>query len=83
MKQKDIAVIIAIAFFSGIFSFIISNKLFVTPEKRQQKVEVIDKITTEFNEPDKRFFNPESINPTTNSQLGDNANQDPFNGTSR
>jgi hypothetical protein len=83
MKQKDIAVIIVIAFLSGIVSFLISNKIFVTAENRQQKVEVVDVISTEFNTPDDRFFNAESINPTLNSSLGDTTNQNPFNGSTQ
>ncbi len=82
MKQKDIVVIIVIAIFSAIFSFIVSNKLFVTSANRQQTVEVVDTISTEFSRPDSRFFNSQSINPTIDTQLGGN-NQNPFNGSTQ
>lgn len=78
MKQKDWSIIIVIAFLSAIVSFLLSNKIFVTPENRQQKVEVVDVINADFDRPDPRYFNADSINPTQNSQL-DSTNQTPFN----
>ncbi|QQS20351.1 hypothetical protein IPL85_02800 [Candidatus Saccharibacteria bacterium] len=80
MKQKDIGIIVAVAFLSAIVSFLLSNKLFYTPENRQQQVEVVDVIKTDFKQPDPRYFNLESINPTQNSQLN-STNQTPFNAT--
>ncbi|QQS19136.1 hypothetical protein IPL68_03800 [Candidatus Saccharibacteria bacterium] len=82
MKQKDLSIIIVVAFLSAIVSFLISNKLFVTAENRQQKVEVVDVIVADFNEPSKRYFNAESINPTQNSQLN-STNQTPFNASTQ
>ncbi|MFZ1249569.1 MAG: hypothetical protein WAQ24_04580 [Candidatus Saccharimonadales bacterium] len=81
MKQKDIVVIIVVAFFSSVMSFLLSNRIFVTPENRQQTIEKVDPISIDFTLPDKRFFNEKSINPTLTSQLSTNANQNPFNGT--
>jgi len=83
MKQKDVALIIVIAFISAIVSFVVSNKLFVTPSNRQQQVEVVDPITASFQTPDKKYFNNSSIDPTQASQLGTSSNQDPFNGGSQ
>lgn len=82
MKQKDIAIIIVVAFVAGVISFFIASKIFVTPENRQQKVEVIDVLTDEFAKPDPRFFNAESINPAKHSGL-EGTNQTPFNSTSQ
>ncbi len=79
MKQKDIAVIIAVALLSAIVSVLLSTKLLISPAKRQQSAEVVDKISTEFTLPDERFFNEQSINPTRKSQL-DQTNENPFNG---
>jgi|JI10StandDraft_1071094.scaffolds.fasta_scaffold1141304_2 hypothetical protein len=78
MKQKDLSIIIAVAFLSAIVSYLLSNKLFVTPENRQQKVEVVDVIVADFEEPSTRYFNADSINPTQISQLS-STNQTPFN----
>lgn len=80
MKQKDLAIVLVVAFIGAILSFFISTKLFATPENRQQQVEVIDPIAAEMNLLDPRFFNENSINPTQNSQLGIDTNKTPFNG---
>lgn len=83
MKQKDIALIIVIAFISGIVSFVVSNKLFVTPSNRQQQVEVVDAINTQFQIPDHKYFNSNSIDPTQATQVTTTNNQNPFNGSSQ
>ena len=81
MKQKDVALIIVVAFLSAVISFFLTGKIFVTPANRQQPVEVVDKISTQFQLPDSRYFNANSINPTVQSQLGTDTNQTPFNST--
>lgn len=79
MKQKDIVLIIVVCFFSAIISFVASNMLISTPKNRQQKAEVVDKITDEFQQPDKKYFNETSINPTQTIRIGDAQNPTPFN----
>jgi hypothetical protein len=83
MKQKDIALIIGIAFVSAIASFIISGKIFVTTDNKQQKVEVVDVINTQFSQPDSKYFNSQGVDPAQPIQLGGNNNQNPFNGASQ
>ena len=78
MKQKDVAFIITVVFISGVISFVVSDKLFTTPKSRQQKVETVDKITSEFSVPDSTYFNKNSIDPTQLIQIGNNNNQNPF-----
>jgi hypothetical protein len=80
MKQKDITLIVVIAVVSAVASFIISNKLFVTPSNRQQQVEVVDRIQSSFSTPSKKYFNSSSIDPTQNTSIGGDTNQNPFNG---
>ena len=80
MKQKDLALIIVIAFISGVVSFFVSNKIFVTPANRQQQVDVVDQINPSFQTPSSKYFNSSSIDPTQESQIGNNNNQNPFNG---
>ena len=83
MKQKDIAVIVVVAFISAIVSFFISNKLFVTPANRQQQVQVVDPINANFQKPDNYYFNSSSINPAVGNQVTSNddaSNQNPFDG---
>jgi hypothetical protein len=79
MKQKDIALIAVIAVVSGVASLIISGKVFVTPENREQKVEVVDVISADFDKVDPQYFNPQSINPAQVIEIGDNNNPNPFN----
>jgi len=81
MKQKDIALIIVIAFVSAIASLLISSKLFVTPGNRQQKVETVDVISSEFQTPNARYFNTDSIDPAQLVQIGNNNNTNPFSGS--
>jgi len=83
MKQKDIALLIVIAFFSAIASFLISGKIFVTPANRQQKVEVVAVIDSSFQTPSSKYFNSSSIDPAQLVQIGSNNNQNPFNAKSQ
>ncbi|HEX8226625.1 MAG TPA: hypothetical protein VF572_02030 [Candidatus Saccharimonadales bacterium] len=83
MKQKDIALIIVAIIVSGILSLVLGRVLFAAPKDRQQKVEVVDAISTDFAQPDNRYFNVQSINPTQLIQIGENTNTAPFNGTGR
>ncbi len=80
MKQKDIALILVIVFVSGMISFVASNK-FISPPKHDEKAAQVEAITADFKEPDIRYFNDQSINPTQLITIGDNAanQQNPFN----
>lgn len=75
MKQKTIMTIIITSVLSTVFAFVLSNYLFRSPKNRQQKTEVVQKITTDFKEPDKTYFNAQSINPTQIITIGDNNKQ--------
>lgn len=79
MKQKDIALIIVIGFFSLVLSLILSNLLFSTSSDKKLESAVVDKITTDFNEPDKKYFNENSNNPTQTIEINENNNNQPFN----
>lgn len=79
MKNQDIAVLLVVAFFSAIFSYLLSTQVIVGSAARQQKAATVDVISDEFKPADTRFFNKDSINPTTNSSL-QNTNKTPFNG---
>ena len=85
MKQKDLAVIIAVAFFAAVFSLILSGALFGSPKKNPIRVPVVDKISSTF--PDvnndnqyKTFFNNKALDPTQLIQIGGNNNVTPFQG---
>jgi len=78
MKQKDIAIIAGVILISGILSFFLSNALFASPENLETEVEIVEPITADFPEPDKRYFNENSTNPTQTITIGDGQNQQPF-----
>lgn len=80
MKQKDIALIIVLVAISAVISFLLSGWLFATPEDRQQEVEKVDVITSDFEQPDNKYFNASSVNPTQNIKIGPGENPNPFDG---
>jgi len=78
MKKNDIAVIVAVAVFAAIFSLVLSNFLFTPKSTKQLKAQKIDSISADFSQPDKRFFNEESVNPTQLIKIGDSSSTQPF-----
>lgn len=80
MKQKDIALILVVVFASGVIALLLSNVLISSPKNRKEQVEIVDPITSEFETPDKRYFNDQSVDPTKLIQIGDTTNIKPFNG---
>lgn len=79
MKQKDIALILVIGFFSLVLSLILSNVLFNTAKDKKLESAVVEPITTEFVDPDKKYFNETAINPTQKITINENNNDKPFN----
>lgn len=77
MKKNDITLIVACVIISGVLSLVLTNILF-GPSKRQTNVEVVEKINSDFTQPDKRFFNSESFNPTQQITIGNGTNQVQF-----
>lgn len=80
MKTKDWITIAVIVVFSTVLSFVICNALIGGKKIGHQKVEVVSPITDEFNLPDQKYFNKDSVNPTQLIQIGNDTNQTPFNG---
>jgi hypothetical protein len=81
MKQKDIVLIAVAALAAGILSLVVARMLFMSDKQRQERVELVDPISTDFKVPDAKYFNKDSINPTKLIQIAENANQTPFNAT--
>lgn len=79
MRQKDFTLIVVVVAISGVLAFVVANALFAAPQKRQLKVQVVDKINTDFQAPDGKYFNASSLNPTKQIRIGDNPNNNPFN----
>lgn len=80
MKSKDLVIIILVATVSAIFSFVISGFLFNSSESRQEQVEVVEAINSEFIEPNTKYFNKDSINPTRTITVQEQNNKKPFDG---
>lgn len=78
MNKKDLGIIIAVAIVAGIFSLIASNLIFTPRSTKDLKAQKIDAIESSFSQPDKRYFNQQSINPTQLIQIGGNPNGQPF-----
>ncbi len=80
MKQKDALLVATVAILSAMFAFAISRVFITAPKNRQVLVEVVEPITSEFIEPNTKYFNEKSIDPTKLITIGDNNNPKPFNG---
>lgn len=74
MKQNDIILVIVAIVIGGTSSIVLSKTIFGS-SNRQEKVEVVEAISSEFKQPDTRFFNSLSFNPTQNIQIGNGGNQ--------
>ncbi len=81
MKRKDLAFLLVVVLISVVFSLLVSKLIFGSPESRQESVEVVQPITANFPQPDKRYFNSSSFDPTKLIVIGQNANPDPFSGS--
>lgn len=79
MKQKDIVLIIIVVVVSGAVSFVLSKFLFTIPKNRSIKVEVVQPISSDFPQPDTRYFNSNAVDPTQNITIGGSQNLTPFN----
>ena len=80
MKKKDLTLIIVVTIISAVFSIVISSVFISSPKTRITKVEVVQPITSAFPLPDKKYFNTNSIDPTQLITIGNNTNNQPFNG---
>lgn len=78
MKRKDITTLVIIAAVASVFSFLLSGVLITSPKNRREQVPVVKPITSNFQLPDKKYFNSESIDPTQLIQIGNSSNKQPF-----
>lgn len=77
MKQNDIATIIVVVFISAISAFFVTGKLIVA-SSAQQSAPVVDSISSDFIQPDSKYFNKDSIDPTQLIHIGNSTNPNPF-----
>lgn len=78
MKQKDIATIVFIVVISVVVSVFVSQFVISSPKNRQQKVEMVEVVSSEFTRPSDTYFNSKAINPTQTITIGGNNNTKPF-----
>lgn len=77
MKQQDVAILIIIVFVTVVASFFMANK-FITPSSQKLSSKKVTPITADFQLPDDKYFNEQSINPTVRIQIAPNTNDQPF-----
>ncbi len=75
--------IMVIVFVSAVLSLFISKAIFAPPKNRQQQVEVVQPITSDFPQPDSHYFNSTAFDPTKLITIGQNNNSNPFSSTSQ
>lgn len=81
MKRKDLGLILVIVFISAIISLVVSRTVFGSPASRNLEAEEVQAITTNFTEPDRRYYNKDAFDPTRVITIGDNSNNAPFSGS--
>lgn len=79
LKSKDIATILMVAVISGVIS-VFASKLIVPAAEKNQSVEVVEPITSDFTRPSRIYFNSNSVNPTQEIRIREDSNSDPFSG---
>ena len=78
MKQKDIALIVAVAGISTIIAFVLANIFIGGTKNRQASIPVVGAVSSSFTQPDKRYFNSTAVNATQTVKISDNNNSQPF-----
>jgi len=78
MKKNDIAIIVLIVSVSLLISYFVLSAVIGQPGAQKQAVEVVEPISAELPEPSKKIFNDQAIDPTVVIEIGNPANQQPF-----
>lgn len=71
MKNTDIAAIILIASLSMLAAYFIADNIIGKPGGQTAKVQTVDKIVPDIQEPDASVFNKDAINPTVPVIIGE------------
>lgn len=77
MKQTDIALLVFIVGISVFVSTLVGNKFIKPPKNRHAKVEVVERISADFPQPDPSVFNDQALNPTREIKIGNGNNPTP------
>lgn len=78
MKRNDLALLVLIVSITLVISFLIVKSVFGEPQKQAVKVEKVEPISSDIQQPSSSIFNRNAINPTVVIQIGNPANQQPF-----
>jgi hypothetical protein len=78
MKRKDVIIIIGVAIVSAIFSYVLSNALLGGENTANLTAPKVTPISADFPQPDEKYFNENSLNPTKTITIGDSTNTQPF-----
>ncbi len=84
MKQKDIAVLGAIAFIAILISGVLSGAIFNGSKNHNLKAPTVDPISAQFPQVSseqsyKPIFNNQALDPTQLIKIGTSQNSEPFN----
>ncbi len=80
MKKNDLALLLLIVSITLVISFLIVKAVFGEPQQGGVKVEKVEPISSQIDQPSNKIFYKDAINPTVVIQIGNPANQQPFNG---
>lgn len=80
MKKNDLAMIILIISVSLVSSFFVVRSMLGEPKNANVKVEVVESISADIDQPSSAVFNKNALNPTIVIQIGNPANKQPFSG---
>jgi hypothetical protein len=78
MKRKDFLLIAVVIILASVISIVISSAFISSESDRQQSVETVEALPSEFDRPPTDYFNEESVNPTQDIEIGDDPNNQPF-----
>jgi len=78
IKSKDVAMLAIFVGISGLASFFFSNFLFSNKKVLTTRVEVVEKISSDFSYEDKSYFKNNPLNPTKDITVSSNDNQKPL-----
>ncbi len=79
MKSREWGIIAVIVIVSSVASLFIARAIFGGGDTSVLKSQVVEPIPSSISLPDKTYFNDQSINPTTQINIGEDSNPTPFN----
>ncbi len=80
MNKKDRNTLVVVILVSAFVAFFAAKILIGSPQKKPQKVEVVEPISIDFQRPDSTVYNQDAVNPTQLIKISENENTDPFRG---